>query len=79
MNPSAVPATPEVEPAQTSSSGPSITIGNGAIQITIQASGSDADAIASAINTKGLVDMIANALADKVETVMANTTNVKGA
>lgn len=79
LNPSAVPATPEVEPAQTSSSGPSITIGDGAIQITIQASGSDADALASAINSKDLVDMIANALADKVETVMTNTTNVKGA
>lgn len=79
LNPSAVPAAPEVEPAQTSSSGPSITIGDGAIQITIQASGSDADALASAINSKDLVDMIANALADKVETVMTNTTNVKGA
>lgn len=79
INPGVVPVTPDVEPAQTSSSGPSIAIGDGAIQITIQASGSDADAIASAINAKDLVDMIANALADKVETVMTNTTNVKGA
>ena len=77
-----IPFTPpvSVEPAQGSAKGgASVTISSGAIQITVQANGSDANAIAATLNNTDIAEEIARRIARELNRGLRNTPNAREA
>ena len=77
-----IPFTPpaSVEPAQGGAQGgASVTISSGAIQITVQANGSDANAIAAALNNTDIAEEIARRIARELNRGLRNTPNAREA